>query len=70
MQEHNKQRLKEKLEQVQREGVCLYLEGEQTTPDTIVSKCVCEDSAYMADYVLDEHGALKELRYDRVTDYK
>ncbi len=70
MHEENEQRLKEKLERVQKSGVYLFLEGEPSTPADIASKCVCERETYMADYVLDEHGILKELRYDRVTDWK
>lgn len=70
MQEQNKQHFREKLEQVQRTGVDLFLEGEPTTPDIIVSRCVCENSSYMADYVLDDKGILKELRYDWVTDWQ
>lgn len=70
MQETNEQRLREKLEQVQRQGVYLFLEGKPSTPQAIASKCVCEDADYMADYVLTEEGVLKELRYDRVADWK
>lgn len=68
MHEKNEQLLKEKLEQVQSTGVSLFLEGEPATPGVIAGKCVCEDMIYMADYVLDENGVLKELRYDRITD--
>lgn len=68
MHEKNEQLLKEKLEQVQNTGVCLFLEGEPATPAVIAGKCVCENMIYMADYVLDDNGILKELRYDRITD--
>lgn len=70
MYEEDEQRLKEKLEQMQHSGVSLFLEGKQATPELIANRCVCEDSTYMADYVLDNDGILKELRYDRVTDWK
>lgn len=68
--EKEEQRLKEKLESVRRSGVSLYLEGKPASPEVIADKCVCEDAIYMADYVLDEDGRLKELRYDRITDWK
>ena len=68
MHEKSEQLLKEKLEQVQSTGVSLFLEGEPATPEDIAGKCVCEDMIYMADYVLDDNGILKELRYDRITD--
>lgn len=70
MFEDNEQRLKEKLESVQQAGVYLFLEGKPATPETIARQCVCEDMPYMADYVLDSAGNLKELRYDRVTVWK
>lgn len=69
MCEKNEQLLKEKLEQVQSTGVSLFLEGEPATPAVIAEKCVCENMIYMADYVLDDNGILKELRYDRITDW-
>lgn len=70
MYKTNEQRLREKLEQVRQQGVYLFLEGKPSTPKEIAGKCVCEDADYMADYVLDEDGVLKELRYDRVADWK
>lgn len=70
VRENDEQRLKEKLERVQQSGVYLFLEGKPATPADIAKTCVCEDMIYMADYVLDDQGILKELRYDRVTDWK
>lgn len=70
MYENEEQRLREKLENVRRSGVSLYLEGKPASPEMIADKCVCENTIYMADYVLDDEGNLKELRYDRVTDWK
>ena len=64
------QALKKKLEIISQSGVCLFLEGEPATPEQIAGRCVCEETVYMADYVMDETGALKELRYDRVTSWK
>ena len=62
--------LKAKLEQIHRSGVSLFMEGHPATPASIARRCVCETEIYMADYVLDDAGSLKELRYDRVTDWK
>ncbi|MDE5801570.1 MAG: hypothetical protein K2I22_01465 [Lachnospiraceae bacterium] len=70
MYEKEGQRLKEKLESVRKSGVSLFLEGKPASPKAIADKCVREDAIYMADYVLDEDGRLKELRYDRITDWK
>lgn len=70
MFEDNEQRLKVKLENISKTGVYLFLEGKPASPEIIAKQCVCEDMAYMADYVLDNAGNLKELRYDKVTDWK
>lgn len=56
-----------RLGTMKRQGVSLYLEGRPSTPGEIVKACVKEESSYMADFVLDEKGLLKELRYDKVT---
>lgn len=61
--------LKERLKQIRRSGVSLFMQGEPATPAEIARRCVCEAEIYMADYVLDDTGSLKELRYDRVTDW-
>ena len=61
-------RFAEKLRCAQKNGVSLYLDGVPATPETIAVNYVCEDSNYMADYVLDSAGILKELRYDKVTE--
>lgn len=68
--ETEEQRLKEKLENVRKSGVRLFLEGKPASPEDIADKCVCENAIYMADYVLDDDGRLQELRYDRITDWK
>lgn len=70
MHEITEQALKKKLEKFKKSGVGLFLEGHPATPRQIANCCVCEETVYMADYVMDENGALKELRYDRVTDWE
>ncbi len=69
MQENSERLLKKKLKKAQKTGVSLFLEGQPARPADIAEKCVCENAVYMADYVLDEQGVLKELRYDRITDW-
>ncbi|HKM03273.1 MAG TPA: hypothetical protein VJZ04_01545 [Lachnospiraceae bacterium] len=50
-----------------RKGVILYIDGELSTLEDVV-KCYCvnEESMYMPDYVMNEAGMLKELRYDKI----
>ncbi|MDE7405215.1 MAG: hypothetical protein K2M81_08925 [Lachnospiraceae bacterium] len=58
--------LKPQLEQMEREGVILYLNGVPSTTEYIMKNCVNEDTIYMPDYVIDENGKIKEIRYDRI----
>jgi len=51
-------------------GVILYFEGRESSPEEIASKCCQEQGAvYMADYVLDDYGQLRELRYDKIMQF-
>lgn len=59
--------LKSQLEELEREGVRLYLDGVPSTTDYIVSNCVEEDTVYMPDYVTDGEGKIIEIRYDRIS---
>lgn len=55
------------LEQLRQKGVKLFVDGRTALPGEIASKAVCEDSIYMADYVLGETGAIEQVRFDKVT---
>lgn len=59
--------LKQYLEQYERSGIKLYLNGVPSNTEFIVSHCVNEDTVYMPDYVTDESGKVKEIRYDRIS---
>ena len=48
-------------------GVKLYLDGNPSDADHILQKCVREDAVYMADYIADEAGKVKEIRYDQIS---
>ena len=55
------------LEQMERCGVALFMDGREVVSTEIVAKAVRENSPYMADYVLDDVGAVLQVRFDRVT---
>lgn len=55
------------LEQMSRNGVGLYVDGKRVLPAEAVSRAVREDSPYMADYVLNDKGAIEQVRFDKVT---
>lgn len=63
----SKAALKSRLEQLEKEGVKLYLNGAPSTTEYIVNNCVNEDTVYMPDYVTDGCGKIKEIRYDRIS---
>ncbi|MBE5871232.1 MAG: hypothetical protein E7294_08235 [Lachnospiraceae bacterium] len=49
------------------DNVELYVDGHPSTQDEIAAICrVSEEYSYMADFVIDDEGFLKEIRYDRI----
>ena len=56
-----------RLEQMRRSGVELFVDGRAALPAEAVSKAVRENSPYMADYVIDAAGTIRQVRVDRVT---
>ncbi len=64
----NMSSVKKRLMKYEEAGVKLYLDGNPSDTDHILDKCVREDAAYMADYVTDEQGQVREIRYDAVSD--
>lgn len=63
------QSIKNGLENIHGQGIKLYLDGKEATPDKIVKRFIREEKAvYMPDFVLDENGVLTQIRYDKVKD--
>lgn len=55
------------LARLERDGVSFYLNGKRSGSREIIRKCrVCENAVYMPDFVTDEAGKLREVRYDEV----
>ena len=63
----NSDALRSQLEKLEKEGTKLYFNGAPSTTEYIMNHCVNEDTMYMPDYVTDEHGKIKEIRYDRIS---
>ena len=55
------------LQQMERCGVELFMDGREVVSAEIVAKAVRENSPYMADYVLSDVGSILQVRFDRVT---
>ena len=47
-------------------GAILYLNGEVASPKKISIAVFREEHGYMADLVTDEHGCVREIRYDHI----
>lgn len=58
--------LRSRLEKLEEEGVKLYLNGRPSNTEYILNHCVNEDTVYMPDYVTDENGMIREVRYDKI----
>ena len=56
------------LEGYENGGVTVWLEGTVSTPYEIAKACAVEEesNSYMRDYITDERGELKEIRFDRI----
>lgn len=67
--ESNKELLsvRERLERYEKAGIKLFLDGFPSNTEHIIEKCIREDTAYMADYIADDIGNVKEVRYDEIS---
>ena len=59
--------LRAQLSVLEKAGIKLYLNGVPSSTEYIVNNCVKEDTVYMPDYITDEKGNIKEVRYDKIT---
>ncbi len=66
MLEQSKMQLFVELQEIEKKGITLWLEGAPSNSFGVTNAIVVnEDDAYMRDYIYDE-GVLKEVRFDRV----
>lgn len=65
--ESERKKFAAQLEQLQKRGVALFVDGVAALPDEAAAKAVQEDSPYMADYVLGTAGNIEQIRFDKVT---
>lgn len=60
--------LRAQLSVLEKAGIRLYFNGRPSNTDYIVNHCVREDTVYMPDYITDEKGNIKEVRYDKISE--
>lgn len=58
--------LQSRLNELESAGVRLFLNGLPSNTEHIIANCVNEETVYMPDYVTDEKGKIREIRYDRI----
>ena len=54
------------LANYQNEGIALYLENAQSSPEEIAGICCMVRDNYMRDYVANEEGVVSEIRFNKV----
>ena len=54
------------LEAMYRAGVDFFVDGEEVSLQEAMRRTVQEEHAYMADYVLDCTGKVRQVRFDKV----
>ena len=62
----NHKQMQEDLTASLKKGAILYLNGEVASPKKISIAVFREEHGYMADLVTDEHGCVREIRYDHI----
>ena len=58
----------DELSKAANEGAVLYINDKIAPPEIIAECCMEEAAVYMPDYVMDERGTLKEIRFDKIKD--
>lgn len=63
---NTKKQMEQDLTASLKKGAVLYLDGTLSSPKKISSAVFREDHFYMADFVTDERGYIREIRYDSI----
>lgn len=58
------------LEQYEKSGCMICLNGRPSAPKRIVSECLREDGSYMRDFVSDDEQFVKKIDFVRVKEEK
>lgn len=65
-QKKTKKKLEKLLSQNVKKGAMLYMDGKLVPPSYVSSMLAAEEGNYMADYITDETGGIREIHYDRI----
>ncbi len=61
-------KISKKLCQTIKEGTFLYMDGELAPPSKISNMMLQERGNYMADYVTDDLGCIREIHYNKIKE--
>lgn len=61
-----REQIRQKLCESLKKGAVLYLDGAISSPSKISEALIQEEHNYMADFVTDDRGYIKEIRYDSI----
>lgn len=65
----SRRKLTKELEEYEKKGISLYLEGRRSSPDRIARACqLAEDGAYMRDYTVDADGNVARVDFDYILE--
>lgn len=67
-EEQKKQNFQKALKRYKKQGVSLFIENQLASPKKIAKMHLREDACYMADYVMDDNGTLREIRFDKINN--
>ncbi len=68
-QKRSRKMLRMELEQYEKYGVSLFLDGKRSTPKTIAKAChLADDGGYMRDYEENEEGRIVVIKFDYVSN--
>jgi len=59
-------KLKADLCQSLKQGTLLYMDGNLAAPSHISDRMMREEGCYMADYVTDDQGHIREIHYNKI----
>ena len=69
-EESELQRLYRELEDYEKKGIRITLEGSRVSPMQIVTACMIrEEGCYMRDYIMNPVGNIEEVSFDSIAEF-
>lgn len=65
---HDKEMLWHELEQYEKQGCRIYLNGRPSGPEQVISECLRENGCYMRDFVSDDEKYIRKIDFIKVAE--